>query len=44
MDGNGRALTRDAVLQAITLAKADDLASWRVVSTTGGEPTRGVAP
>lgn len=44
MDGNGRSLARDAVLEAITSARADDLATWRVVATTGDEPERGAAP
>jgi two-component system, chemotaxis family, CheB/CheR fusion protein len=44
MDGNGRVLTRDTVLEAITSARTDDLAAWRVVATSGGEPTRGVVP
>jgi two-component system CheB/CheR fusion protein len=43
IDGKGRALTRDAVLEAITSARADDLATWRVIATTGGVPTRGAA-
>jgi two-component system CheB/CheR fusion protein len=43
MDGKGRILAREDVLEAITSARADDLATWRVVATTGGEPTRGAA-
>ena len=42
MDGNGRTLTREAVLDAITAARSDDLATWRVVVTTGDELRRGV--
>ena len=44
MDGKGRVLTRDAVLEAISAAGVGDLATWRVVATAGGEPTRGAAP
>jgi two-component system CheB/CheR fusion protein len=44
MDGAGRVFERHAVLEAITSARTDDLATWRVVVTSGGEPTRGVAP
>jgi two-component system CheB/CheR fusion protein len=43
MDGKGRALAREAVLEAITSARADDLATWRVVATTSDERTRGAA-
>ncbi|HEX9050294.1 MAG TPA: chemotaxis protein CheB [Anaeromyxobacter sp.] len=44
VDGNGRALPRETVLEAITSARADDLASWRVVATDGDERSRGVPP
>ncbi|MFL5370407.1 MAG: CheR family methyltransferase, partial [Myxococcales bacterium] len=44
VDGNGRALPRDGVLQAITAAGGDDLATWRVVATSGDELHRGAAP
>jgi two-component system, chemotaxis family, CheB/CheR fusion protein len=43
-DGSGRALAREAVLGAITTATSEDLATWRVVATSGDEPTRGAAP
>jgi two-component system, chemotaxis family, CheB/CheR fusion protein len=35
VDGRGRPLAREAVLEAIASAAADDLASWRVVVTNG---------
>jgi two-component system, chemotaxis family, CheB/CheR fusion protein len=44
MDGSGRVLTRQAVLEAITSARTDDLATWHVVATSGAEARRGVAP
>jgi len=43
VDGTGRALAGDAVLDAIGSARPEDLATWRVVATTD-EPTRGAAP
>jgi two-component system, chemotaxis family, CheB/CheR fusion protein len=44
MDGSGRVLGREAVLEAITSARTDDLATWHVVATSGAEARRGVAP
>jgi two-component system CheB/CheR fusion protein len=44
IDGSGRVLGREAVLEAIASARASDLATWRVVATNGAEPTRGAAP
>jgi two-component system, chemotaxis family, CheB/CheR fusion protein len=44
VDGNGRALARDSVLQAITAAGADELATWRIVATSKDEQRRGAAP
>jgi two-component system CheB/CheR fusion protein len=41
VDGRGRALAREAVLEAITSAATDDLATWRVVATTGDDQPRG---
>jgi chemotaxis methyl-accepting protein methylase len=44
VDGRGRVLERETVLDAITSVAADDLATWRIVTTTGDEQTRGAAP
>ena len=44
VDGCGRALAREAVLEAIASAAPNDLATWRVVVTAGGEQTGGAAP
>ena len=40
-DGNGDVLPRARLLETITNARPDDLASWRIVATTGAERVRG---
>jgi two-component system CheB/CheR fusion protein len=42
VDEKGRALAGNAVLDAIVSARADDLASWRVVATDGDDQPRGI--
>jgi two-component system CheB/CheR fusion protein len=44
VDGSGQALARETLLQTIVAARADDLATWRVVATSDGKPSRGAAP
>ncbi len=44
VDGLGRVVPRSSVLKSITDARSENLASWRIVATSGNELERGALP